>query len=166
MSATVSIRPNTFEEVVIGTQTWMKRNYDFGGSYPDNDIYNISDYGKVYTWAEAMAIDYPGWHLPTNAEYITLVTYLGGENGASYSLRETGTTHWTAPNTGATNSSGFTARPLSPAYANLSALFWTSTEIDVSNARSFWIEANSAFVSTNSTSLKATSKLAVRLIKD
>lgn len=48
-----------------------------------------------------------GWHVPTQTEFTTLYTYLGGTGVAGGKLKETGTTHWTTPNTGATNSSGF-----------------------------------------------------------
>jgi uncharacterized protein (TIGR02145 family) len=51
------------------------------------------------------------WHIPTDAEWTTLTTYLGGELVAGGKLKETGTTHWTTPNTGATNETGFTALP-------------------------------------------------------
>ena len=62
-----------------------------------------------------------GWHVPSDAEYKTLVEYLGTANcdgtGASYgwfctpagaSLKEAGTAHWSSGNTG-TNTSGFSA---------------------------------------------------------
>ena len=52
-----------------------------------------------------------GWHVPSDAEWTTLTTFLGGEAVAGGKLKETGTTHWTAPNTGATNETGFTALP-------------------------------------------------------
>jgi len=73
-----------FEEVVIGTQTWMKRNYDFGGTYPNSDEANVTGYGMLYTWAEACTIDYPGWHLPTQIELNTLQTYVGGTTGGGH----------------------------------------------------------------------------------
>ena len=50
-----------------------------------------------------------GWHLPSDAEWIQLTNYLGANAGGK--LKETGTTHWSSPNTGATNETAFTALP-------------------------------------------------------
>ena len=52
-----------------------------------------------------------GWHLPNDTAYTTLSTYLGGDAVAGGRMKETGTLHWASPNSWATNSSGFTARP-------------------------------------------------------
>ena len=54
--------------------------------------------------------------MPTDAEWTALTTFLGGEFVASDKLKETGTTHWQGPNTGATNESGFTALPCASRY--------------------------------------------------
>lgn len=87
-----------------------------------------TDYGALYTYAAAIADNWTrdnssideeggqgvcpdGWHLPTFAEWETLINYLGGENVAGGKIKETGTTHWKSPNTGANNSSKFTALP-------------------------------------------------------
>ena len=51
-----------------------------------------------------------GWHLPSISECIELTNYLN-ETTAGGKLKETGTTHWNSPNTGATNEIGFTALP-------------------------------------------------------
>jgi uncharacterized protein (TIGR02145 family) len=52
-----------------------------------------------------------GWHIPADAEWRTLITYLGGESIAGDKLKEKGTTHWNSPNMGATNETNFTALP-------------------------------------------------------
>ena len=75
--------------------------------------------------------------MPTDAEWQTLIDYLGGEDVAGGKLKETGTVHWTSPNTGATNESCFSALPggcrrYEGNYNNMgiSAKFWASTEYD------------------------------------
>jgi len=52
-----------------------------------------------------------GWHLPTYNDAVALGAYLGGTGIAGGKLKESGTTHWDSPNTGADNSSGFTGLP-------------------------------------------------------
>jgi uncharacterized protein (TIGR02145 family) len=49
--------------------------------------------------------------LPTNADWLQLEVFLGGSDVAGGKMKEAGTAHWTTPNTGADNSSGFTAMP-------------------------------------------------------
>ena len=85
------------------------------GAYCDNiNTPSISTtYGRLYNW---YAVDNnagtkvasnggknvcpTGWHVPSDAEWTTLTTYLGGESVAGGKLKETGTTHWQSPNTG------------------------------------------------------------------
>ena len=76
-----------------------------------------------------------GWHLPTDGEWTTLTDFLGGESVAGGKMKETGTTHWNPPNTGATNESGFTGIPggLSNSVGGFSLLgigggWWSSSE--------------------------------------
>jgi uncharacterized protein (TIGR02145 family) len=82
-------------------------------------------YGVLYNWTAAMdgetsdttnpsgiqGVCPTGWHLPSDAEWTELTDYLGGTSTAGRKLKETGTTHWNSPNTGATNETGFTALP-------------------------------------------------------
>jgi len=95
------------------------------GAYCDynNNTGNSAVYGRLYNW---FAVDNNaaskvtsnggknicpvGWHVPTENEWVTLITYLGGTT-AGGKLKETGTSHWLSPNKGATNLSGFTALP-------------------------------------------------------
>jgi len=90
----------------------------------DNTSSNSTTYGRLYNW---YAVDNNastkvasnggknicpvGWHVSTDAEWTTLSTYLGGTSVAGGKLKESGTAHWTTPNPGATNESGFTALP-------------------------------------------------------
>jgi uncharacterized protein (TIGR02145 family) len=89
-----------------------------GYCWYNNDVTNKSTYGALYNWFVVNVASNGGknvcptdWHVPTDEEWTTLTTYLGGEGVAGGKLKETGTIHWWAPNVGATNSSGFTALP-------------------------------------------------------
>ncbi|MCK4448089.1 MAG: fibrobacter succinogenes major paralogous domain-containing protein, partial [Candidatus Marinimicrobia bacterium] len=106
-------------------------NYDNNGS-------NVTTYGRLYNWhavSDARQIAPAGWHVPSDEEWQTLVDYLGGSGVAGGKMKETGTTHWNSPNTGATNESGFSALPggyryLDGGYYDMGyyAYFWSSTE--------------------------------------
>ncbi|MFC2100907.1 fibrobacter succinogenes major paralogous domain-containing protein [Bacteroidota bacterium] len=125
----------------IGNQWWMAENlnYDAGvGSWIyDSLALNAPIYGRLYDYWTACAVCPGGWHLPTDDEWFTLVNYLGGANVAGGKLKQAGFTLWLSPNTGATNSSGFSALPggyLSwvtnyDDFYNLGtkAMFWSST---------------------------------------
>ena len=71
-------------------------------------------YGKLYNW---YAVNDPrglapsGYHIPSDAEWTTLGTYLGGDNIAGGKMKESGTLNWLSPNTDATNLSGFSGLP-------------------------------------------------------
>jgi len=128
---------NEYHEIVIGSQTWLLENlktskYNDGMAIPnvvDNatwealtsgaycDFNNdplISDVsGKLYNYPAVMSgkLAPTGYKIPSKADWDILVAYLGGTLVAAGKLKEEGTVHWTAPNTGATNVSGFTVIP-------------------------------------------------------
>ena len=130
---------NTYKTVTLGTQTWMAENLrttkyndgtdiylvtdytawgslTFGGycNYNNNtSVDTIATYGCLYNWyaVNTGKLAPTGWHVPTDAEWTELTDYLGGTKVAGGKLKETGTTHWTSPNNGATNEIGFTALP-------------------------------------------------------
>ena len=129
---------NTYFAVKIGDQIWMSENlsvthYRNGMPIPmlsedtlwsetssgaycqyNNDPQMTEIYGNLYNWSavtDSNGLAPDGWHVPSDDEWQTLVDYLGGNDYAGGILKETGTTHWAAPNAGALDSQGFTALP-------------------------------------------------------
>jgi len=104
-----------YPTVQIGSQCWLQKNmnYSTGNSWCyDNNSSNCNTYGRLYDFHTAALGACPsGWHLPSDAEWTALTDFLGGELIAGGKMKEAGTAHWLSPNTGATNSSGFTALP-------------------------------------------------------
>lgn len=129
---------NIYNIVTIGTQMWMQENLKAtklndgtpiqllseDGSwlgtnepafswYDNNESMYGETYGAMYNWyaVNTNMLCPDGWHVPTDVEWTILTDFLGGEETAGGKLRETGTEHWTTPNTDATNETGFTALP-------------------------------------------------------
>lgn len=158
----VDIDGNVYNIVTIGTQIWMTENLKTTRFRNGNTIPHVTDnagwsglstpaycwinndssgdgqiYGALYNWFAVSTGNLcpEGWHLPTDAHWTTLTNYLGGENVAGGKMKETGTVHWNSPNTGATNSSGFTALPGGARSTDRSygthgefAFFWSATQ--------------------------------------
>jgi uncharacterized protein (TIGR02145 family) len=112
---------------------------------------DATNYGFLYNWYAAGGIVTPmgsptknicptGWHVPTRAQFIDLETQLGGSSVAGGKLKSTSSL-WNSPNTGADNSSGFTALPggwrngSSGAFGNInsSTFLWSATGISSSS---------------------------------
>jgi len=128
-------------------------------SYGNNPS-NVTMYGNLYNWYavdDSRDIAPKGWHVPTDEEWQELEIYLGMSPSAAISgttwrgtdeggkLKEAGTAHWNAPNTGATNESGFTALPGGGRsslenfegkfeYKNVYASLWSSSDESTSQA--------------------------------
>lgn len=154
-----------YTTVQIGVQCWMSQNLNIGSmiyntAYPTNNgviekwCYNVLEsncdiYGGQYYWAEMMeytttpgiqGICPDGWHIPSIEEFSVLSDFLGGATTAGGKMKSTGTIEagtglWYAPNTGATNSSGFTALPGgqrnvggSSQFLGNYASFWSSSQ--------------------------------------
>ncbi|MBG0861138.1 MAG: TIR domain-containing protein [Bacteroidales bacterium] len=155
---------NEYNIVKIGNQVWMAENlkttkYNDGTAIPfvvddklwlnlntsgycwyKNDFNNKSIYGALYNWhaVNTGKLCPKYWHVPTDEEWTALIKYLGGDSIAGGKLKEKGTIHWLAPNTGATNESGFTALPGGYRYASGSfssigyiGCWWSATELEV-----------------------------------
>ena len=83
----------TYKTVTIGTQVWMAENlnYETTNSYCyDDDPSNCSKYGRLYTWAAATTACPIGWHLPSDDEWNTLFTAVGGDSVAGKMLKSAG----------------------------------------------------------------------------
>jgi uncharacterized protein (TIGR02145 family) len=93
--------------------------------YYDNDSSKYkNNLGALYNWFainDSRNLCPTGWHVPSDEEWKTMEMYLGmsredadkieyrGINNEGGRLKEIGTEHWLDPNTGADNSTGFTA---------------------------------------------------------
>lgn len=78
--------------------------------YYNNDAALGAVYGKLYNHyaVDAIAANPPsGWRVPTKADFVQLIAYLGGSTVAGGKSKLQGLTYWTTPNIGATNESGF-----------------------------------------------------------
>ena len=148
--------------VKIGTQKWTTKNLEVTKYRNGDDIPQVQDanawakltsgawcyyenvdsngatYGKLYNLYAVLdprGLAPNGFHIPSDKEWTTLTDYLGGKEEAGVKMKEAGTAHWPSPNTGATNSSGFTGLPGgyrddNGAFSKLriNGYWWSSTE--------------------------------------
>ena len=138
--------------------------------YYNNTTANGTTYGKLYNWYAVAGIYNSasftnpvlrkklapaGWHIPSDDEWTVLTTYLGGKSVAGGKMKESGTVHWESPNTGATNSSGFTSLPGGQrrlpnglfAYLGTMGCYWTASETDATHAWFRYLYHNNILVS-------------------
>ncbi|MBN2350005.1 MAG: hypothetical protein JXJ22_14290 [Bacteroidales bacterium] len=181
----VDIDGNVYHVVTIGTQTWTVENlrvlhYTDGTPienrsnlntaipahcfYMDNDSIGAI-YGPLYNWyaVNTGKLVPEGWHIPARIERFA------PENGGDY--KETGTVHWEAPNSEATNITGFTALPggywweaTQYRYLGQRGYWWMTTEYDDYNA--FCIYMDYAGGSVTTPLLDKGMCISVRCLKD
>jgi uncharacterized protein (TIGR02145 family) len=153
---------NVYEIVQVGTQIWMAENLKVtknpaGESIEsliyDDDETNLESYGRLYDWETSNEVCPNGWHLPTDDEWNILIDELGGAAVAGGKMKETGTTYWNSPNTGATNESGMSIRAAGEKdeveYRLIReyAVYWTATSVSSVDAKEKYLSYNSAAVS-------------------
>ena len=136
----------TYKTVTIGTQTWMAENlnYETANSYCYKDSASYcTKYGRLYTWAAATTACPDGWHLPTQAEWNTLFTAVGGSSTAGKVLKST--SGWYSSGNGS-DAYSFSALPAGHRdyYGNYNsegdyAHFWSSTESNSNDAYSMYL---------------------------
>jgi uncharacterized protein (TIGR02145 family) len=127
---------NHYKAVKIGNQVWMAENlkttrYNDGTPitlvsdsaawaalsapgrcyYKNDSLTYKKTFGALYNWLTVGTgkLCPIGWHVPSDAEWVTLVDYLGGDSVAGGKMKTVGT--WEYINVGATNESGFSALP-------------------------------------------------------
>jgi uncharacterized protein (TIGR02145 family) len=195
------IQGNVYHTVIIGTQCWMVENlkttkYRNGDTIPNvtygpawdnltpdsiaycnyiNDVSIGNTYGHLYNWraiSDSRNISPTGWHVPTDAEWTTLINFLGGDSVAGAKLKETGFAHWNNSSTSATNESGFTALPGgfrfwdgTFQYITYNAYWWSSTESNSTSAKSLILEGYLNKIKRNSYDKKRNG-YSVRCVKD
>ncbi|HAR20270.1 MAG TPA: hypothetical protein DCR46_06375, partial [Cytophagales bacterium] len=119
----------------------------------DQAAYTSNKYGPLYNWYAVNPITNggknvcpTGWHVPTDAEWTTLSDYLGGKSVAGGKMKTTDITQWASPNTGATNSSGFSGNPGgyryrdgSFKYIGSNGYWWSSSEYGANYAWFYYL---------------------------
>jgi uncharacterized protein (TIGR02145 family) len=200
---------NVYHTVTIGTQVWMVENLKTTNFRNGDPIPNVTDsaawrnlrsaaycnynndvtignkYGKLYNWFainDSREITPSGWHIPTNDEWNTLISYVNANLNTSGGIAKAlaAKTDWiSSTDAGAigndltkNNSSGFTAVP--GGYCHSSGAFysigedgdwWSSTE---PNVYGVWVRSlhfNVSFLITGTTPNKENG-FSVRCIKD
>ncbi|MFO0202061.1 MAG: fibrobacter succinogenes major paralogous domain-containing protein [Alphaproteobacteria bacterium] len=156
-----------------------------------NDIaQNNNIYGKLYNWyavADPRELCPTGWHVPSDSEWNQLVKFLdpqadticlacpqsqiAGGMMKSVGDLQSGTGLWEIPNTGATNSSGFSGLPGGTRYINGSygevgdyGYWWSSTPFGTNDAWSRELSYDNGIV--NSYYLVKQNGFSVRCIRD
>ncbi|HSQ42535.1 MAG TPA: fibrobacter succinogenes major paralogous domain-containing protein [Fibrobacteraceae bacterium] len=151
----------TYKTVLIGTQTWMAENLNYGTLDEEESwCYLLTEnycktFGRLYSWTIAMGIDTSynhatlgasnsvqgicpsGWHVPSSAEWDSLINYVGGEDVAGIYLKATSS--WRSKSGisnldtyGFSALAGGTYNGLSEGSSN-NGFWWMTTEYDAKN---------------------------------
>jgi uncharacterized protein (TIGR02145 family) len=185
--------------VGICNQVWMGKNLDVSKYRNGDSIPNVTDpvewsnlttgawcwynndsatysatYGKLYNWYavnDPRGLAPPGWHIPGNDEWTTIVDCLGGDSTAGGAMKEAGTAHWSDPNILATNSSGFTGLPggirnNTGVFSDLTAVgcWWSTLAEDATKAWILNLEVTTGALFRYATFIKT--GFSVRCIRD
>lgn len=177
---TAEILGRTYRTVVIDGREWLAENFmhDDGGAgtmlvevyswYGEHDYIGECNF---YTWTAAMRIAAlaTGWHIPTAAEWDSLITYAGGEGNMDVMDNLCANTTWSiGPWTDTMN---FSILPYgylnfagdSPQFPGAMVSIWSSTQPDDSSAYKYQFDSDYIFKRTDGTDGICN---VVRLIRD
>jgi len=182
-NVTITQSLHVFSFVTICNQVWMDKNLDVDTYRNGDPIPKVSDpaawvklttgaycyynndsagyaaiYGKLYNWyavKDPRGLAPAGWHVPSEAEWNDLIYCLGGKTVAGGKMKDVSGL-WQSPNTGASNSSGFTGLPggINKGgynYMGQMGLWWSRTESfptplpEYAIARGLYYDINSVF---------------------
>jgi len=137
----VTYNGETYQTVVMGTQTWFKSNLNYnvsGSKCYDNSEANCTKYGRLYNWATAMGLDATcnsstcasqvqtkhkgicpqGWHIPNAADWNTLMKFVNpscsnnsNSNCAGAGTKLKATSGWNNISGNGEDTYGFSALP-------------------------------------------------------
>jgi uncharacterized protein (TIGR02145 family) len=175
----------SYKTVKIGEQTWMAENLNYHkpGETDSSWCYgnynsNCKTYGRLYDWGTAMqgassssanpsgvqGVCPVGWHLPSRAEWDTLVTIAGGTSVAGKKLKAiNGWKDYNGASGNGTDEFGFSALPGGHRYsygtvidndvyfssAGDYGLWWTATEDTAGNAYVRYMHSGYDYVGSN-----------------
>ena len=188
-----SVIVSTLKEVTIGNQVWTSKNLDVSTYRNGDDIPLVEDaekwtnlttgawcyyenktgkgstYGKLYNW---YAVNDPrglapkGYHIPTDAEWTILTTYLGTDAAAKMKS----TTGWNEDGNG-NNTSGFAGLPggcrgTSGWFSSIigGGYWWRSSEASTDDAWAHYLLSSNGDVS--SFSFNKRTGFSVRCLRD
>ncbi len=161
----------TYKTIQIGDQVWMAQNlnYETTDSYCyENEKSNCEKYGRLYTWEASQMVCPTGWHLPSEAEFTTLIDAVGGKAVAGTKLKSN--SGW-EENYNGTDDYGISAFPAGMRNAlgefsnvGINTDFWTSTEVDENDALRLYLDIN--FSNTDLYGNDKNIAISVRCLKD
>jgi uncharacterized protein (TIGR02145 family) len=139
--------------------------------YYNNDSANVAKYGILYNW---YAVNDPrglapaGYHIPSDAEWTTLSTFLGGEYAAGSKMKST--SGWEKNGNG-NNSSGFSGLPGGTRVSGgtfdtigINGNWWSSSEFDTYYSWTRFLSYPSGLVLRNRST--KTNGFSVRCLRD
>jgi uncharacterized protein (TIGR02145 family) len=190
-SSVIDESGNTYRTVKYGEYEWMIDNllttkFCNGDTIPSVDTNGIvwynylnlasndSKYGKLYSGNavnDERNICPCEWHVPTVAEWDSLIDFLGGEEVAGGKMKTTGTTNWSIPNVSASNQSNFSGLPGGFRFSdgvfqseNIMGAWWSSTEVALNSLQYYLLHYNNEKI--GGVKMSISSCLSVRCVKD
>ena len=165
---------------VTDSTIWPTLNSPAYCAYNNDPQDNVQNYGLLYNWyaASDTAMAPIGFHVATNSDWDTLVSFLGGDAIAGGKMKPADTVFWANPNIADTvSNSGFNAFPdgvrfndttsyATFEYINVGTFWWSSTEAGVGHPWFRYIFNDTTIIYKSDTLLNETAGLSLRCVKN